>query len=473
MDPSMMTPEMMEMAQKMMSNMTPEQMANMQKMAKGMGMPGMPAGAPDLTPEQMKEQMEQVKNMDSATMQAQMRQQAEMMSQQQQYKYNAAKMQKEEGNKFVKGGQYKDAIEKYTLARTNLEGNSSKDAVDVRQACTLNLALAHLKLSQWDDAIGAASHAIGVQKDCRKGFYRRGLGHKGKGDLQKAAADLRKALELDESDSAVRASLEEVRASLEDSGEKEDTSVAAEVPEAPAASSPDMMKQMSEMMEKDPDMMKRAAEQMANMSPEQMEAMAASAPTMPGMPKITPEMAKMAAETMKDMKPEDMKRMSEMAASMKGAGGMDGSGMPDMAAMQKQMADPKVREAMSSMMKNIKPEQMTEMAKSMGMDISEEQAKQVSSMMENMDEKTMERLMQLSRYATGAVAKFQQAKAFLATPTGRKLFMALHVAGLALLVRWLYRWLYPAQVLPEEDVVEEFGFDVGEADEAEYIARVE
>ena len=106
-----------------------------------------------------------------------------------------------------------------------------------------------------------------------------------------------------------------------------------------------------------------------------------------------------------------------------------------MAAMQKQMADLKVREAMSSMMKNIKPEQMTEMAKSMGMDISEEQAKQVSSMMENMDEKTMERLMQLSR-ATGAVAKFQQAKAFLATPTGRKLFMALNVAGLALLVRW-------------------------------------
>ena len=51
--------------------------------------------------------------------------------------------------------------------------------------------------------------------------------------------------------------------------------------------------------------------------------------------------------------------------------------------------------------------------------------------------------------------------------------MALNVAGLALLVRWLYRWLYPEQVLPEEDVVEEFGFDVGEADEAEYIARVE
>ena len=93
---------------------------------------------------------------------------------------------------------------------------TSKGAGDVRQACTLNLALAHLKLSQWDDAIGAASDAIGVQKDCRKGFYRRGLGHKGKGDLQKAAADLRKALELDESDSAVRASLEEVRASLEE-----------------------------------------------------------------------------------------------------------------------------------------------------------------------------------------------------------------------------------------------------------------
>ena len=303
----MMTPEMMSMAQNMMSDMTPEQMESMQKMAASMGGGmGMPPGAAEqmanLTPEEMKAQMDQLKNMDSSSMQSQFKEQQRMMSQQQDYKFGAAKMQKVEGNKLVKAGDFVQAVEKYELARRNLTGNRGTEAADVRQACTLNLALAHLKLKQWDKAIEVAGEGIAAQKDCLKGFYRRGLAYQGKGELQKAAADLRRAAEINPGDQSVEGCLVEVRAALDSAGQAEDTSVEAVVPEAPKVAAhgmpgmdADMMKQATEAFKANPGMAKMAAEQMASMDDEQLAKLSeqmASTGMPAGMPKLTPDMAK-------------------------------------------------------------------------------------------------------------------------------------------------------------------------------------
>merc|ERR1719506_1213147 len=238
----------------------------------------------NLTPEEMKAQMDQLKNMDSSSMQSQFKEQQRMMSQQQDYKFGAAKMQKVEGNKLVKAGDFVQAVEKYELARRNLTGNRGTEAADVRQACTLNLALAHLKLKQWDKAIEVAGEGIAAQKDCLKGFYRRGLAYQGKGELQKAAADLRRAAEINPGDQSVEGCLVEVRAALDSAGQAEDTSVEAVVPEAPKVAAhgmpgmdADMMKQATEAFKANPDMAKQAAGMLKNMKPEDMEALSSMA----------------------------------------------------------------------------------------------------------------------------------------------------------------------------------------------------
>lgn len=475
------------MAQNMMSDMTPEQMESMQKMAASMGGGmGMPPGAAEqmanLTPEEMKAQMDQLKNMDSSSMQSQFKEQQRMMSQQQDYKFGAAKMQKVEGNKLVKAGDFVQAVEKYELARRNLTGNRGTEAADVRQACTLNLALAHLKLKQWDKAIEVAGEGIAAQKDCLKGFYRRGLAYQGKGELQKAAADLRRAAEINPGDQSVEGCLVEVRAALDSAGQAEDTSVEAVVPEAPKVAAngmpgmdADMMKQATEAFKANPGMAKMAAEQMASMDDEQLAKLSeqmASTGMPAGMPKLTPDMAKQAAGMLKNMKPEDMEALSSMASGMQadGAGG-SGGGMPDMAQVQEKMKDPKVRDAMMNMMKNIDADTMKEMSASMGHAMSDEQAKQMADTMANLSPETMEKIVALQGYAAGAMAKWQVVRKFMATPQGRALLMALGVAGIALLARMVYRWFFaPADAPPLQD--DEAAVLDGLLEEGEFVAGV-
>jgi hypothetical protein len=129
-------------------------------------------------------------------------------------------------------------------------------------------------------------------------------------------------------------------------------------------------------------------------------------------------MAKQAAAMMKNMDPEAMSGMMEMAAKMREGGGMPGGGAslgPDgqptpemMAAMTEQMKDPKMQEAMSSMMKNITPEQLKEMTKASGINMTDEQAEQTAKMMQSISPETMARMMKVGSFFQGTFARFRR-----------------------------------------------------------------
>ncbi|KXZ44311.1 hypothetical protein GPECTOR_69g404 [Gonium pectorale] len=121
-----------------------------------------------------------------------------------------------------------------------------------------------------------------------------------------------------------------------------------------------------------------AADMLAAMTPDQLEAMTKM---MPGGEKLglTPEMAKMAADMMKNMSAEDIARMQEMTASMHGIGGGGGggatvasssSGGPAGAPAAAMPAAGGMAAMAADMMKNMTPEDMArmqEMAAKLGM----------------------------------------------------------------------------------------------------------
>ena len=173
---------------------------------------------------------------------------------------------------------------------------------------------------------------------------------------------------------------------------------------------------------------------MENMTDEQLEAMTASMPGGAGMPKIDPKMAKQAASMMKNMKPEAMEGMMKMASEMKDMG-LDptSGGAPSADAMSKmaeKMKDPAMQAAMSDMMKNISPEQLKEMSKASGMNMSDEQAEQTAKMMQNLDPKTMQRLMAVGTAAQSTIAFVRKNKLLVA---------AVAVGAVGVTTSWLMR----------------------------------
>ena len=234
--------------------------------------------------------------------------------------------------------------------------------------------------------------------------------------------------------------------------------LAARPPPMPSATTMDA--QMNAMRE-NPEMMKSVGAMMKDMSPEQLEglaAMAGQSGAMGGM-KLDPTMMKMAGEMMSKMSPEDMEMMMKMqpppgmgaggmgsaqssaddtgaSASLGGGAGAAAAGTgglgdltPEMMAqMEKQMNDPQNMEAMTNMMQNMSPEMLMTMSKQMGKDMTEEEAAKTLDMMKGMKPETVKRMMQAAKVVkqtTDSVKKATQA--FMARP-------ALVVAGLMLLL---------------------------------------
>ena len=257
------------------------------------------------------------------------------------------------------------------------------------------------------------------------------------------------------------------------------TSVSEPTPVPPAARPPPMpsaatMDAQMNAMRENPEMMKNVGAMMKDMSPEQLESLAAMAgqsSAMAGM-KLDPAMMKMAGEMMSKMSPEDMEMMMKMqpppgmggmggmgsgqsgaaaaaadtgagasaslgggaaAAAATGGAGGGGGGLDDltpemMAQMEKQMNDPQNMEAMTNMMQNMSPEMLMTMSKQMGKDMTEEEAAKTLDMMKGMKPETVKRMMQAAKVmkqTTDSVKKATQA--FMARP-------ALVVAVLMLLV---------------------------------------
>ena len=86
-------------------------------------------------------------------------------------------------------------------------GAGEKEQVnELKVSCNLNLAMVHLKLDNYGDAISHASAVLDIegQGENVKALYRRGCARHKYGMLDEAKADLLKAAKLDPKNKAVR-----------------------------------------------------------------------------------------------------------------------------------------------------------------------------------------------------------------------------------------------------------------------------
>jgi len=416
---------MMQAAQGMMANMKPEDMKRMSDFAANMDpkvmegmMKNMGGAANGMDPKQAAEQM---KNMTPEQMRAGMAQAGTQMSAQKQYMYNASVMLKNDGNAHIKGERYTEALAAYNRALDNMKPHAGDDVTTLRHSLLLNSALCYLKLREFQKAIDACEQALSNNSTSVKAIFRRGLARFELGQLSEALTDVKQASALSPEDKTVAAELVRLREGCREAGlsdaditaaeklAKERSSASASSSRAVASSSSaaassstsaSVNPQMAEAMDrfsKNPEMLEQATEAMKNMSPEDIERMMKNAPLPPGMDAETarrqmeavsknPEMLKTAMAGLKSMPeeerrkilsrqggdmsslskafedPEMMKQVAEMAKSMGGAPGMDpGEAATMQKAAQQLTENPDMLNQMSSMMKNMPPEQLQKM----------------------------------------------------------------------------------------------------------------
>ncbi|XP_059194522.1 sperm-associated antigen 1 [Centropristis striata] len=115
---------------------------------------------------------------------------------------------KQEGNDFVKKGQYQDALGKYT------------ECLKLKpEECTIytNRALCYLKLERFAEAKQDCDAALKVEPTNKKAFYRRALANKGLKDYLACSSDLQEVLQQDPNVQEAEKELEEVTVLLRQS----------------------------------------------------------------------------------------------------------------------------------------------------------------------------------------------------------------------------------------------------------------
>ncbi|XP_029307422.1 sperm-associated antigen 1 [Cottoperca gobio] len=115
---------------------------------------------------------------------------------------------KQEGNDFVKKGQYQDALGKYTEC---LKLKPEECAIYT------NRALCYLKMERCTEAKQDCDAALKVEPTNKKAFYRRALANKGLKDYLACSSDLQEVLRQDPNVQEAEKELEEVTALLRES----------------------------------------------------------------------------------------------------------------------------------------------------------------------------------------------------------------------------------------------------------------
>uniref|UniRef100_A0A3Q4BRQ6 Sperm associated antigen 1 n=1 Tax=Mola mola TaxID=94237 RepID=A0A3Q4BRQ6_MOLML len=115
---------------------------------------------------------------------------------------------KQEGNDFVKRGQFQDALGKYTECLTLRP-----------EECAIytNRALCYLKLDRFTEAKQDCDAALRLEPANKKAFYRRALANKGLKDYLACSSDLQEVLQQDPNVQEAERELEEVTALLRQS----------------------------------------------------------------------------------------------------------------------------------------------------------------------------------------------------------------------------------------------------------------
>ncbi|KAG7326690.1 hypothetical protein KOW79_010091 [Hemibagrus wyckioides] len=111
-----------------------------------------------------------------------------------------AKLLKEEGNAFVKKGQHKKAVEKYTQSL-------SQDPTEV--TTYTNRALCYLSLQMYKEAVKDCEKALELDPANIKALYRRAQAHKELKNKRTCVEDLNRLLKLEPNNSAAQKLLQE------------------------------------------------------------------------------------------------------------------------------------------------------------------------------------------------------------------------------------------------------------------------
>ncbi|XP_030454970.1 outer envelope protein 61 [Syzygium oleosum] len=326
----MSNPELMRMASESMKNMRPEDLRQAAEQLK------------HVRPEEMAEIGEKMANASPEEIAAvRARADAQMT-----YEINAAQVLKKEGNELHSQGRFKDASQKYLLAKNNLKGIPSSKGKTLLLACSLNLMSCYLKTRQYEECIKEGSEVLAHDAKNVKAFYRRGQAYRELGQLKDAISDLRKAHEISPDDETIAQVLSDAEESLTKEGgsaprgvvieeiTEEDETVSSANHESSSEYSGkqhqesedarkvpingDSMGRMTnseslEALKGDPDAIRSFQNFISNADPTTLAAMGAG-----NAGEVSPDMIKTASSMIGKMSPEELQKMIQLASSFPG-----------------------------------------------------------------------------------------------------------------------------------------------------------
>ncbi|OIT02810.1 PREDICTED: outer envelope protein 61 [Nicotiana attenuata] len=403
----MMDPELMRMAQEQMSRMSPADLARMQQQMMSnpelirMASEGMKNMRPDdfkVAAEQLKhtrpEDMAEIgKKMANASPEeiAAMRAQ---MDAQFKYEISGAELLKKQGNDLHTQGRFKEALQKYSLAKKNLSSIPAAKGRSLSLACSLNMMSCYLKTGQYDDCIKEGSEVLAYDDKNIKALYRRGQAYKELGQLEDAVSDLSKAHEVSPDDETIADVLRGVQKRLVKEGgasrrrgglvieelTEEDPPVSSETADSQVAESvasqpreaitppksqseilggpPLSNSESLEALKNDPESIRSFQNFISRTDPDTLAAF--SGGKAEGIP---PEMVKTASNVIGKMSPEELQRMVQLASSFQGENPFLNKGSSDNFGPGSVPANvtPNMLKMATDMMGKMSPEEMQKM----------------------------------------------------------------------------------------------------------------
>ncbi|XP_025935743.1 peptidyl-prolyl cis-trans isomerase FKBP4 isoform X4 [Apteryx rowi] len=134
---------------------------------------------------------------------------------------------KERGTQYFKEGKYKQATLQYKKIVSWLEHESGVSdendtkAKSLRLAAHLNLAMCHLKLKEYSQALENCNKALELDSSNEKGLFRRGEAHLAVNDFELARNDFQKVIQLYPSNKAAKVQLVTCQQKIREQHEKE------------------------------------------------------------------------------------------------------------------------------------------------------------------------------------------------------------------------------------------------------------